>query len=76
MPNVQDGPKSSLFTPLLLRGNVALAKLAEVGIPDEMAAALEYAPRGDCVGWGIPFEIENVVALSDQVVSVELNPTL
>jgi len=76
MPGVQDGPSSPLFTPLSLRGNVPLSKLADVGISDEMSAALEHAPNGDCVAWGIPFEIEDVVVIADQVVSVEPSPTV
>jgi hypothetical protein len=51
--------------------------LTSLGISDEMAAALEHAPQGDCVCWGIPFEIGDVVAIAEQgqAVSVELNPT-
>ena len=56
MPSVQDGPRSPLFAPLSLQGNVALSNLADVGLSDEMTAALEHAPSGDCVAWGIPFE--------------------
>ncbi|MDH4137718.1 MAG: CehA/McbA family metallohydrolase, partial [Anaerolineae bacterium] len=76
MPTVKDGPSTSLFVPLLLKGNVALSKLASVGISDEMSAALEHAASGDCVAWGIPFQVENVVAITDQVVSIELSPTV
>ena len=75
MPSVQDGPRSPLFTPLLFKGNVALSKLADARISEEMSEALEYAPSGDCVAWGIPFEIWDVVAITDQVVSIELRPT-
>jgi len=75
MSNVQDGPKSSLFVPLPLKGNVPFFKLAETGISGKMSAALEHAPSGDWVAWGIPFEIGNVVVITDQVVSVELSPT-
>jgi hypothetical protein len=39
-----------------------------------MSAALEHAPGGACVGWGIPFEIDDVVAITSQAVSVELSP--
>jgi hypothetical protein len=74
--NVRDGPATSLFAPLPLKGNVTLAELASVGLSDEMSAALEHAPRGECVAWGIPFEIGDVVALADRVVSIELNPTV
>ena len=76
MPIVQDGPCSALFTPVSLKGNTPLAKLADLGVSDEMAAASEHAPSGDCVAWGIPFEIGDVVAISDQVVPVELDPTV
>ncbi len=76
MPAVQDGPSSPLFTPVSLKGNVALSGLADVGISGEMSAALEHAPTGDCVAWGIPFEIGDIVALADRVVSVELKPTV
>lgn len=75
MSSVQDGPKSSLFVPLALKGNVPLSKLADIGISDEMSAALEHAPNGACVAWGIPFEIGDVVTITNQVVSVELSPT-
>jgi hypothetical protein len=76
MSNVQDGPKSSLFVPLTFKGNVSLSELASVGISDEMSTALEHAPSGACVAWGIPFEVGDVVAVTDQVVSVELSPTI
>ncbi len=70
-----DGPKSPLFTPLSFTGNVPLLKLTGVEISDEMSAALAHAPSGMCTAWGIPFEIGNVVALTDEVVSVDLPPT-
>jgi hypothetical protein len=60
---------------LLLKGNVAFSQLARVGMSEEMSAALEHAPSGDCVAWGIPFEIGDVVVVKDDDVSVELNPT-
>jgi hypothetical protein len=76
VPNIQDGPSTPLFAPLPLKGNVTLSDLADVGISEEMAGALEHAPSGKCVAWGIPFEISDIVAISEQVVSVELSPTL
>ncbi|HSR29810.1 MAG TPA: CehA/McbA family metallohydrolase [Anaerolineae bacterium] len=75
MSSVQDGPSSSLFRPVPFRGNLSLSELGGAGVSDEMAAALEHAPRGACVGWGIPFEIEEPVLISRDVVSVELSPT-
>ena len=76
MPSIKDGPSSSLFTPLSLKGNVPLAKLADVPISAGMSAALEHAPSGDCVGWGIPFQIERVAVISEQAVTVDLEPTV
>jgi hypothetical protein len=42
-----------------------------------MAAALEHAPSGPCVAWGIPFEIGHIVAASEggAPASVALSPT-
>ena len=71
-----DGPGSSLFVPLILRGNAPLTKLADIGISAEMSLALKHMPGGDCVSWGIPFEIGDVVAITSQVVTVELSPTM
>jgi len=60
---------------MTLKSNVPLSGLTDVGISNEMALALEHAPSGTCIGWGIPFEIGDVVAITRQVVSVELRPT-
>ncbi len=76
MPSVKDGPSSNSFAPLPLKGNVPLSKLADFGISGEMSAALEHAPSGDCVGWGIRFEIGDVIAIKDHTVAVELSPTV
>ncbi|UCC64324.1 MAG: hypothetical protein JSV36_04515, partial [Anaerolineae bacterium] len=75
MPSVQDGPISPLFVPLPFRGNVTLSELPGVGPSEEMSAALEHAPSGDCVAWGIPFAIGDVVVIRDDAVSLELGPT-
>jgi hypothetical protein len=40
-----------------------------------MSAAVEHAPSGECVGWGIPFAVEDLVVLVDEAVTVELDPT-
>jgi hypothetical protein len=81
MRTYQDGPASALFTPLPIKGNVKLSELDTVdGISEQMLEALEHAPDGACVCWGIPFTIgagspgSPVVAISDHAVSVELEP--
>ena len=76
MPTVKDGPSSNLFDALPLRGNVAIPDLAGIGISDKMSAALEHAPGGACVGWGIPFEIGDVLAIKDRAVTVEFGPVV
>jgi hypothetical protein len=40
-----------------------------------MADALEHAPSGACVAWGIPFEIGDVIILQEKAVVVDLVPT-
>jgi hypothetical protein len=83
MPEIKDGPHSPYFTVIPLKGNFDLASLAEFsagafpgvpGMTSEMTAALKHALVGYCVCWGIPFEISDVVVLSESPVSVEITP--
>ena len=74
MHNIKDGPSSSHFRPVPLKGNVSLAGLRDFGVSSAMAQAAEHAPGGPCIGWGIPFEIGDVVALRDQLVTIEFAP--
>ena len=75
MPHFQDGPKSTQFAPLPFAGNVPLDELAGAGISPAMARAVEHAPRGACVGWGMPFDVGDVVLVKDQAVSITFSPT-
>jgi hypothetical protein len=82
MSAIHDGPCSPHFAPLPLKGNAHLAALAGAdtgdtpfGMTSDMAAALGQAPSGSCVSWGIPFEIGEVVILSDRPVSFSISPT-
>jgi len=54
---------------------MAVSDLAEIGISEEMGAALEHAPSGACVSWGIPYEIGQVAAVAHEPLSLPLNPT-
>src|SRR5574342_140674 len=74
MHNMKDGPSSSHFRIVPFKGNVALARLRDFGVSSEMAQAAEHAPGGQYIGWGIPFEIGDVVALRDQPVTIEFAP--
>jgi hypothetical protein len=44
-------------------------------VSHELAAALEHAPVGSCTGWGIPFEVQDVLVLQDQPISLQVSPT-
>ncbi len=78
MPGVQDGPSSPHFVPLRLKGAhiyEGFESLPSLGVSPEMAAALEHAPTGDCVCWGIPFVIGGVVMVRDDPIGIELPTT-
>jgi hypothetical protein len=82
MSAMLDGPRSPHFMPLPLKGNARLSSLVgdgatavSLGMTSEMSAALGDAPSGACVSWGIPFEIGEVLILSDHPISLEISPT-
>ena len=75
MISVNDGPTTQHFRPVPLGGGVTSAHLPSVGISEEMAAALEYAPTGPCSAWGIPFEIGDAVVLKDEAAAFAVEPT-
>jgi hypothetical protein len=70
MPSFIDGPSTRKFTPLILQGNTTLQQLSNLPISAPMRDALPNAPTGQCVGWGIPFSIDSVVALHDRVIDM------
>ena len=74
MHNMKDGPSSSHFRPVPFKGNVTLSGLRDFGVSGEMAQMAEHAPNGQCVDWGIPFEIGDVVAIRDRPVTIEFAP--
>lgn len=51
MPIVRDSPGSSLFTPLIVPGTVALTNLPVQELSATMCAVAAHAPSGDCVCW-------------------------
>ncbi|MBN2391352.1 MAG: CehA/McbA family metallohydrolase [Anaerolineae bacterium] len=76
MKPITDGPISPNFRPVPFAGHIHLDDLSEsTAISTEMAAAVQHAPGGECVAWGIPFEVGKVVVVSDVPVSVALPPT-
>ncbi|HET6443560.1 MAG TPA: CehA/McbA family metallohydrolase [candidate division Zixibacteria bacterium] len=74
--NTKDGPSSEVFSALTFQGNFALEDLGTLTLTNEMADALDRAPRGETVSWGIPLHIDNVIAISDEPVTVHFVPTL
>ncbi len=72
MASTKDGPSSAQFKPIKWAGNVTLSQLNRKGVSAEMAKCAKEAPRGDGVGWGIPFNIDKLVLVKDKPVTVKL----
>lgn len=70
----QDGPRSPLFSPLSFKGNTTFERMAESGISEAMSAAKANAPKGNCVAWGIPFVIDEIVIIKEKSFSISLDP--
>ena len=68
----QDGPSSRRFRALSIKGNVRIADLASASVSEEMASAVEHAPAGKCVSWGVPVDIGDVLLLADKPESVDV----
>ena len=75
MITVNDGPATTRFTPLTLNGVCALDDLPARGISAEMAAVLDRAPGGECVAWGIPFQVDRVLPVAGEARTIEFAPT-
>ena len=69
-----DGPASPHFAPVPLRHTLSQTLAEGSDLSAQMVAALDHAPRGSCVGWGIPFEVGDPVLLIDEPVTVEIAP--
>ncbi len=72
--NVQDGPSTDRFRPVPLLGGMLAASLKTAGLSEAMIAALEQMPVGACVAWGIPFDVQTPLVLTDQVLFVPFTP--
>lgn len=70
----QDGPASALFHPIKLKGNCAAAGLAKLQqLSKDMRDASAHAPSGECVCWGIPFEVRSGILALDKPLELPLN---
>ena len=74
MPAIVDGPASALFRPLRYTGNVARDSLSGAGLSPQLLENLNFAPAGACVGWGIPFDADQLVVASGRPVDVTFEP--
>ena len=63
MNSFKDGPRSSHFSPLPIKGNIDLNQLETHKLTPELVSVFKEIPRGSCVGWGIPFAIDHVALL-------------
>jgi len=76
MSAIQDGPFSALFEPIEIHGDSRLPDLDQLKLSKEMVDALAHAPNGECVSWGIPFSIKDVLVLSDRAISLDIPPKI
>ena len=69
-----DGAATRQFRPVMIRAGVAFEKLGgPTGeVSEVMANAVEDAPRGRCVSYGVPFRIARAVVARDRTVTVKL----
>ncbi len=73
MPAVIDGPASPHFSPLSIEGNLTVADLKTLDIPDGMKNSAEFCPSGSCVCWGIPFQLGDPTWIDTQPISISLD---
>jgi len=67
-----DGPASPLFRPVPVPGNVTLSRLRQkASLSQTLRERLTHAPVGECVCWGIPFEVNRVVLVQDKPVELD-----
>ncbi len=71
-PNAtSDGPVSPMFHPIELAGNTTITDLERSDLSERLRSSVRHAPSGDCVSWGIPFQIRRIVLLQNRVLEVK-----
>jgi hypothetical protein len=71
----QDGPRSPLFEPVPIEGNVGIDRLGSLGVSARMLESTGSAPRGEVTSWGIPFSVGDTVCLLQHApVSLSFGP--
>ncbi len=74
MRATRDGPASPHFQSTPLSGGVSSEALRRAELSEPLMDALEHAPRGTCVSWGIPFAVSDPLLVKDVPVTVSLPP--
>ncbi len=74
MNPIKDGPVSPLFQPFYFIPGMTREEIAASGkISPEMQSALTDSPSGECVCWGIPFQVNGLFLLTDQAVTLNMD---
>ena len=73
-PSLFDGPESPMFKIVPLQGNHEFSAMKNL-LTREMADAVDHAPSGRGVAWGIPFEIpDKGIIIKDRAYSYNAAP--
>ncbi len=70
---LRDGPRTKQFSPVPLVGNVDFDAIVGSGVSEQMAKTVPEAPRGSMVCWGIPFEVNRLIVLRDEVFTEKIS---
>jgi hypothetical protein len=68
---INDGPGSPYFKSLSLPAHSLVDKS---GLSEAMQTALNNAPRGTCIAWGIPFEVNDPIILTHTPLELPVTP--
>jgi hypothetical protein len=70
-----DGPSSRHFESLEITGNLELSRIDASVVSGRMAEAVQSAPAGKMVAWGIPFNIqEQIIYLKNEPFTLNIKP--
>lgn len=75
MPELRDGPVSSLFMPLDIAGNIDLDMLTSSHVSPDMVTMVKYAHNGNSVAWGIPFRVDKALLIRDEALTIDIPPS-
>lgn len=70
----RDGPSNALFNSLPFHGNTTMGRLLGANISDLMKKNLKFSPQNECIAWGIPFKLNEILLVEENTESIFLNP--